>query len=326
MTTTMKAGTASASGLTIIEVARPQPGEHQVLVRVSAAGINRADLNAAKGTGVASADAYGKPIGMEWAGEVVEVGQNVSGIRVGDAVMCSGTGGYAEYAVTDQGRVMPVPEGMSMEQAAVLPLALLTAHDALITNGQLKAGESVLVQGASSAVGLMSLQIARLKGANVIIGTSTNEDRRGQLYPFGATLVLDPRSADWSDEVLRATDGGGVNVTIDMVSGAAINAGMRCSALRGRIVNVGRLGGTSADFNFDLHAARRLNYIGVTFRTRSLQEIRDIVSRMRDDLWDAVSDGTLSLPIDKSYALDDAVAAHARMRANEHFGKLVLLP
>lgn len=318
----MMAGVATPEGLAIREVARPRPTETQVLVRVKAAGLNRADLNAAKST----PDASGKPIGMEWAGEVVEVGSQVSGIRAGDPVMCSGTGGYAEYAVTDQGRVMPIPSGMSMEQAGVLQLALLTAHDALMTHGRLKAGEHVLVQGASSGVGIMSMLIAKVLGADRIIGTSTNESRRNRLQTYGATHAFDSRDADWPDQVMRATDGKGVDVTVDMITGTTVKPGMQCAALRGRIVNVGRLGGSGGEFNFDLHALRRLEYIGVTFRTRTLPEIRDIVARARKDLWEAITAGALNLPIDKSFALKDAVAAQARMKANQHFGKLVLIP
>lgn len=318
----MKAAVATPDGLAIREVARPRPGDTQVLVRVKAAGLNRADLNAAKVT----ADAAGKPIGMEWAGEVTEVGSQVNGIRAGDLVMCSGTGGYAEYAVTDQGRVMPIPAGMSMEQAGVLQLALLTAHDALMTHGRLKSGEHVLVQGASSGVGIMSMLIAKSLGADRIIGTSTNEARRNRLQEFGATHAIDSRDTDWPDQVMRVTDGKGVDVTVDMIAGTTVKPGMQCAALCGRIVNVGRLGGSVGEFNFDLHALRRLDYIGVTFRTRTLPEIRDIVARARADLWEAIATGALNFPIDQRFALQDAIAAQARMKANEHFGKLVLIP
>ena len=161
MSEMMQAGVASESGLAVRRVQRPTPGDGQVLVQVAAAGMNRADLNAAKGAGIASRDALGKPIGMEWAGVVVGTGPGVVGFAPGDRVMCSGAGGYAEYAVADAGRTLKLDDGFDLKKAAVLPLALLIAHDALVVNGRLKAGESVFVQGASSAVGLMTLQIAR---------------------------------------------------------------------------------------------------------------------------------------------------------------------
>lgn len=321
----MKAAVAGENGLEIRDVPRPQPGANQVLVAVRAAGLNRADLNAAKGAGVATRDSLGKPIGLEWAGVVAETGPGVDGLRPGDRVMCSGSGGYAEYAVCDAARAMPIPSAtMSFESAAVLPLALLTMHDAIATNGRLKAGEAVLIQGASSGVGLMGLQIARHMGASVVIGSSTNEARRVRLKDFGAGVVVDTRDAKWADAVLAATGGQGVHLIVDMISGPAIEQSMKAARLLGRIVNVGRLGGTHADFNFDLHALKRLDYIGVTFRTRTPAEVAEIVRRMRADLWDAVAAGKLSLPVDSRFPLDQAAAAHARMRANEHFGKIVL--
>jgi len=325
MTSSMMAGVASANGLEIRAVPRPEPEPHQVLVRVAAAGMNRADLNAAKGAGVASADSHGKPIGMEWAGEVVDMGSDVTGFQIGEKVMCSGTGGYAEYAVSDYGRTMSI-EGtqLGMEQAAALPLALLTAHDAVVTNGRLASGDSVLVQGASSAIGLMAMQIAAHLGASLIMGTSSSEQKRGKLKRFGAHLAIDPAREDWLEQVLRATNGKGVNVVIDMVSGKMVTPNMRASSVRGRIVNVGRLGGVNTEFDCDLHAQKRLDYIGVTFRTRTIDEIREISKKAMADLWPLIVSGQLGLPVDKAFSLDEALQAHAYMAVNHHFGKIIL--
>lgn len=319
----MKAGVAGARGLQIRSVPRPSPGPEQVLVRVMSAGMNRADLGAAKATAITTE----KPIGMEWAGEVVEVGANVANFSVGQKVMCSGSGGYAEYAVADHGRTISI-EGTSLtlDQAATLPLALLTAHDAVVTHGRLASGDSILVQGASSAVGLMCLQIARLMGAGFVAGTSTHRYRRTRLKEFGADLVIDPSEENWPRHVLEATDAKGVNLVIDMVSGTTVNSNMHASSVLGRIVNVGRLGGACTDFDCDLHALKRLDYIGVTFRTRTLQEVRDINRKMRRDLWSAVVSGDLALPVDRVVPLDDGTAAHAYMASNQHFGKIVLKP
>ena len=323
----MKAGVASETGLAIAQIAKPQPGPEQVLVRVAAAGMNRADLNAAKGAGVASKDAFGRAIGMEWAGEIVGVGKSVTSFKAGDLVMCSGTGGYAEYAVADAGRTLPLHNsGLSLDQAAVLPLALMTAHDAVVTNGKLSTGDVVLVHGAASAVGLAALQIAKALGASQIIGTSSSKTRGPRLVEFGADRVIDSSDPAWADQVLEATGGAGANVIIDMVSGPSINASMKAAAVKGRVVNVGRLGGVKAEFDFDLHALKRLNYIGTTFRTRSVEEVREIVRLMRHDLWDAIVLGDIRLPIDTRFALDDAFAAHDHMRTNQHFGKIVITP
>jgi NADPH2:quinone reductase len=181
-----------------------------------------------------------------------------------------------------------------------------------------------MIQGASSGVGLMGLQIAKLKGAKPVIGTSTNDARRTRLPEFGADLALDTREAGFADAVLGATGGKGVDLVVDMLSGPVVAQSMRAVAILGRMVNVGRLAGAKAEFDFDLHALRRIDYIGVTFRTRTLEEVRDINRRMRADLWEAVTAGKLSLPIDSRFPLDAAVEAQAHMRANKHFGKIVL--
>jgi NADPH2:quinone reductase len=323
--TAMKAAVVGEHGLEIREIPAPRPKPREVLVRVRAAGLNRAELAVAAGHRHGAVGGPGTVIGFEWAGEVAEVGAEVKHLRPGDRVMCSGNGGYAEYAVTDWGCVAPVPaNNMSWEEAATLPVALQTMHDALVTNGRLRAGESVLIQGASSGVGLMGLQIAKLLGSRPVIGTSSSAARRARLAEFGADLALDTSDPKWPEAALAATEGKGVQLIVDQVSGKIANQNLQVAAVLGRIVNVGRLGGARAEFDFDLHALKRIDYIGVTFRTRSLDEVREITRRMREDLWPAVEAGKLRLPIDRVFPLDEAGAAQAHMRANAHFGKIVL--
>jgi NADPH:quinone reductase-like Zn-dependent oxidoreductase len=321
----MKAAVVTAGGVEVREVEKPKPGPDQVLVRVRAAGLNRADLQVAAGHSHGAIGGAGTIVGLEFAGEVEAVGSAVKAIKAGDRVMCSGSGGYAEYAVADWGRTSPVPaNNMSWEQAATLPIALQTMHNALVTAGRLKAGEAVMIQGASSGVGLMGLQIAKLKGARFVIGTSTNAARRARLAEFGADLAVDTSEPNWSERVLAATDKKGVDLIVDQVSASVANENMKAACVLGRIVNVGRLGGSKGEFDFDLHALKRIDYIGVTFRTRSVDEVRDIARAMRADLWHHVESGKLALPIDKTFPLDQAAAALAHMRANQHFGKIVL--
>ena len=321
----MKAGVATENGLELRDIPQPKPQPFQILVRVKAAGLNRADLAASRGSG--GHGSVGGTVGIDWAGEVVEVGSEVKGgFKPDDRVMCAGSGGYAEYAVADWGRVVPMPADISFEDAATLPVALGTMHDALVTNGRLKRGENVLIQGASSGVGLMAMQIAKLLGAKLVIGTSTNAGRRARLKEFGADLAVDTSDPKWPDLVLDATGGAGVNLMIDQVSGALMNASMRATAILGRIVNVGRLGGGKAEFDFDLHANRRIAYIGVTHRTRSVDELREETRAMWADLADSVKARKLSLPIDRVFPLAEAKAAQEYMRANKHFGKILLKP
>ena len=185
---------------------------------------------------------------------------------------------------------------MTFAQAACFPVALQTMHNAIVTAGRLKRGETLLIQGASTGVGLMGLQIGKLMGASVVMGTSTNPERRARLKEFGCDLALDSRDPGWPEQVKQATGGKGVGLIVDQVSASVANQNLDAAKVLGRIVNVGRLGGMSGEFNFDLHAAKRIDYIGVTFRTRSPQEVREIVRLMRADLWPAVKSGQLSLP------------------------------
>ncbi len=321
----MRAMVVGNNGLELRDIPAPRPGPGEVLVRVRAAGLNRAELAMAAGHAHGALGGAGAVIGLEWAGEVAGLGAGVEGVREGDRVICSGNGGYAEYAVADWGRISPVPANtMGWEQAATLPIALQTMHDAVVTNGQLRDGQAVLIQGASSGVGLMGLQIARLMGAKLVIGSSTNAERRARLAEFGADLAVDTSDPGWPDAVLAATDGNGVDLIVDQISGPVANGNLRATRVLGRIVNVGRLGGSKAEFDFDLHAARRVSYVGVTFRTRSKDEVREINRRMRADLWDAVAAGELTLPIDRVFPLEQANEAQAHMKANAHLGKIVL--
>lgn len=320
----MKAYVYGASGAAITDVAKPSPNAAQVLIKIHACGMNRADLGMIAGHVHGAAGGVGTVLGMEFAGEVIELGPDATGWKIGDRVMGSGPGGYAEFAVTDHGRLLPVPASMSYEQAASLTLALTTMHNAVVTIGGLQPGQSILVQGASSGVGLMGLQIAKLKGAKLVAGSSTDAARRERLSECGADLAIDSSDPKWVEQILKATDGKGVDVIIDQVSGKTANQNLAATKVLGRIVNVGRLGGTHGDFDFDLHAARRISYIGVTFRTRSIEEIREIFKQVKADLWPAVESGKLKLPIDRVFPFGDIAQAVEYMSANRHFGKIVL--
>jgi NADPH:quinone reductase len=320
----MKAYVYGANGAAITDVPKPAPKGTQVLVRVRACGLNRADLGMTKGHAHGSAGGVGAVLGMEWAGEIAELGSEAKGVKIGDKVMGSGGAAFAEYTLADHGRLFRTPSNMNVEEAATLPVALATMHNAVVTNGALQPGQSVLIQGASSGVGLMALQIAKLKGARIVIGSSTDPTRRGRLKEFGADLAVDSSDPDWVDQVLKATGGEGVDLIVDQVSGKVANENLAATKIRGRIVNVGRLGGTHADFNFDLHAARRINYIGVTFRTRSIEEIREIFDEVRNDIWPAVEARKLQLPTDKVFAFEDIGKAFEHMEANRHLGKIVV--
>jgi NADPH2:quinone reductase len=320
----MKAYVYGANGPVITDVAKPVPQGPQVLVRVRACGLNHADISMARGRVHGSAGGAGAVLGLEWSGEVVEVGPEARGVKVGDRVMGTSGGAFAEYTLTDYGRLFHTPTNLNFEDAATLPVALTTMHNAVLTNGALQPGQSVLIQGASSGVGLMALQIAKRKGAGIVIGSSTTAARRARLKEFGADLAVDSSDPGWVEQVLRATNGEGVDLTIDQISGKVASENLAATRIKGRIVNVGRLGGNHADFDFNLHALRQIDYIGVTFRTRPVEEIRGIFDDTWNDLRAAVESRELKLPLDRVFAFADIAKAFEHMEANMHFGKIVV--
>ena len=321
----MKAAVVGEKGVEVRDVPKPTPGPDEVLIRVRASSLNRADLLIALGHAYGTASGSGARLGLECAGEVEAVGRAVSAIQPGDRVLGSAPGGFAQYVATDAARVHRIPaNNMTYEQATCLPVALQTMHNAVVTAGRLKHGETLLMQGASSGVGLMGMQIGKLMGAALVIGTSSDPQRRARLSEFGCDLAIDPADPKWPRQVAEATGGKGVDLIVDMVSAGVANQNLEAAAVLGRIVNVGRLGGMKGEFNFDLHALKRIDYIGVTFRTRTLAEIQEINRVMRADLWPAVEAGGLSLPIYRTYPLDDIAEALSVMRSNQHFGKIVI--
>src|SRR4051812_23191565 len=228
----MKAFIATSNGLGLVDTPRPVPKPTEILVRTRAIGVNRIDLHSL-------ANAADQIIGMEWAGEVIEVGVECHGFSVGDRVMGTGSAAYAEYVVTDYGRAAPVPKAdVNWAAAAASMLGLQTMHDALVTRGRLRPGHAVLMQGAASAMGLIGMQIAKTLGAGVVLGTSGNAERRGKLKEFGCDVAIDSSEEQWSRKVLDATNGKGADIVVDNVSGAAFNQCMAAAALEGRLVNV----------------------------------------------------------------------------------------
>src|ERR1700752_5434246 len=229
----MKAYVYGANGPAISDVAKPSPKGGEVLVKVHACGLNRADLGMTKGHVHGARGGVGTVRGMEWAGEIAELGPDAKGVKVGDKIMGSGAAAFAEYALADHGRVFRTPSNMNFEDAATLPVALTTMHNAVVTNGALQAGQTVLIQGASSGVGLMAMQIAKLKGAKLVIGSSTDAMRRGRLKEFGADLAVDSKDPGWVDQVLQATNGDGVDLIVDQISGNVANQNLKATKIKG---------------------------------------------------------------------------------------------
>lgn len=324
----------SERALRVVDLPDPVVGPGQLLVRVRAAGLNRADLIARAGRYVVGTSAAGAPPpvakpftgGGELAGEVVAVGDGVTGWSVGDRVMSQGLG-YAELAVVNAALAMPVPESLSWEEAGALPVALLTMHDALVTNGRWQPGESVCVHAVTSGVGVVGAQMALLLGAPLVLGTSRSADKRAAVsaYLDDARLVaVDP--AELVTEARARTEGRGVDVTLDNVGANVLEATLETSAILGRIVQIGRLGGRTGTLDLDELARKRVSLIGVTFRTRTAQERQAVRDAAWRDLGDAVMAGRLRPLVHDSFPLAEAAAAQDALAADGHVGKLVLVP
>ena len=321
----MNAIVVGENGPELKTIDRPEPGANQVLIKVRAAALNRADLYIATGFSHGTKGGENTIMGFECAGDVCAVGTGVRQFCEGDKVMGFFTSGYAEYALCEAYGVYKIPNtNINYQQATCFPSALNTMHNAIVSVGGLQSGESVLIQGASSGIGIIGMQIAKYKGASIVVGSSTNEFRRGKLTDFGADLAVDSSDPRWVDEVVAATNGAGVDLVVDQVSAPVANDNMRATRVLGRIVNVGRLGGANGNFDYDLHSLKRISYHGVTFRTRNQAEVQAISEAMQADLWQGLEDGAFQIPIDRIFPLEKANAALDYMATNQHFGKIIL--
>ena len=307
------------------EVPEPEPNPDELLVRVKATSLNRADLYQIKGTyDKTQRPADGVIAGLDAAGEVAGMGRDVCGFALGDRVMGICAGGYAEFVTLNQHLAMPVPSRLSWEEAATVPLAYMTEHNALITQAHLQVGETVLVNAASSGVGVAAIQIAKFHGARLVMGTASTPAKLAALKALNIDLAINHRSENFGDAVLAATDGAGADVIIDHVGGPYLKENLRCIAVKGRLVSVGRLGGTHAEIDLELLALKRIQMIGVTFRTRTLDEKIDIARGVVTDLLPAFENGRLKPVIDRVFTLRQAPEAQAYMASNTHIGKIVL--
>jgi NADPH2:quinone reductase len=295
-------------------------GPGMVLIRVRASGLNRGEIGQVK----ALRSGEPAPLGVEFAGEIAAVGAGVTGWREGDRVMGHGRGGQAQYVLANPRAIMPVPTGLSWAEAATFPNVFITAHDALVTNGQLRAGESVLVNAASSGIGLAAIQIAAALGAEPIIATSRSVAKVKRLAEYGVTVGINTTRESQVDAVMAATNKKGVDIIIDSVGGTVFEANLASLAVKGRLVNIGRLGSSTAQIDLTTLWLKRLKLIGVTFRTRSEEERLACIEACARDLLEPLRDGHLKWPIDRAFPLQSIADAHAYMERDQHFGKIVI--
>lgn len=304
---------------------KPRPGSGEVLIKVAAAGINRADIAQAMGMYPPPPGAP-QTLGLEVSGEIAEVGGGVTNWRVGSkvCVLLAG-GGYAEYCTAPVECLLPIPKGVELAQAAALPEAHFTVWTNLMDTARLKPGESVLIHGGSSGIGTAAIQLCAARGHKVF-ATAGSAEKCEACEKLGAARALDYRKEDFVEVVRAATGGKGVDVILDMVGGDYIQKNMSAAALWGRIVNIAYQGGMTATVNFAPMLMKRLTLAATTLRARPNAEKGAIRDALLKEVWPLVEAGKIEPVVDKIFLLADAQAAHERMAKSEHIGKILLLP
>lgn len=320
-------GGAGGTGWRLAELDVPEPGAGELLVRVRAAGVNRADLLALSGRyPVPHADADGTfTAGMELSGDVVAAGPGTTGRSLGDPVLCSAAAAFADYAVVDARRALRVPAGLSWAQAAALPAALETAHDALAQagyGGGFPGGGSVLVLGGTTGVGQVAVRLAAALGAGTVFATTTSRAKAPALESAGAVALVGTDGL--ADAVRAATGGDGVDVVLDLVGGDHLAAALAAVRVGGTVVQIGRLGGSAATLDLDTLSFRRLRLIGTTFSVRTADERAAVAAALVPDVLAAVADGRVRATVDRVVPVVEHTAAIARVRSGQAVGKVVL--
>ena len=304
---------------------RPMPvaGAGEVLIRVHAAGVNRPDVLQRSGSYPPPPDASDLP-GLEVAGEIVSGDLDGSDFKKGDLVCAlAHGGGYAEYCVVPIGQCLPIPKGWSVLEAASLPETFFTVYGNVFDRAKLAAGESLLVQGGSSGIGVTAIQMATALGHRVFV-TAGTDDKCRACESLGAERGINYRSEDFVEIVKSLTGGKGANVILDMVAGPYVNRELQCLADDGRLVIIALLGGASGEINFGEVLRRRLVITGSTLRPRPVTFKRHIAQQLRTQVWPLLESGRIKPVIYKTFSLEQAADAHALMETSTHVGKIML--
>ena len=302
-------------------VPAPAPGE--LLVKVEAAGINRPDVMQRKGLYPPPPGASDIP-GLEIAGTVVALGEEASRFKVGDRVCALVTGGgYAQYCTTHEATALPIPEGLSAAEAAALPETAFTVWSNIFERGQLKAGETLLLHGGSSGIGTTAIQLAKAFGARVVV-TAGSDEKCDACLKLGADLAVNYRTQDFVAEVKSFTAGKGANVILDMIGGPYIQKNYEAAAQDGRIVQIAFQQGAKAEVDFMRLMLKRLTHTGSTLRSRPVAEKAALAAAIVEKVFPLIAAGKYRPVMDETFPLTNATAAHARMDASAHVGKIVL--
>ncbi|ABM36735.1 NAD(P)H-quinone oxidoreductase [Polaromonas naphthalenivorans] len=304
----------------------PEPAAGEVLIRVAASGVNRPDVLQRTGNYPVPPGASDIP-GLEVAGEIIAgdaQAMAAAGLKIGDRVcaLVAG-GGYAGLCVAPVGQCLPVPEGLSDVQAASLPETFFTVWSNVFERAHLQKGETLLVQGGSSGIGVTAIQIAKAIGATVLV-TAGSDEKCAACVALGADHAINYKTGEFVEEVKKLTNGQGVDVILDMVGGSYVAREVQCLAEDGRLVIIAVQGGVKAEFNAGLVLRKRLTITGSTLRPRSLEFKTAIAMALKEKIWPLIASGAIKPVIHSTFAAADAAKAHTLMESNQHIGKIVL--
>jgi NADPH2:quinone reductase len=304
----------------------PSPSAGEVLIRVNASGVNRPDVLQRTGNYPVPPGSSDIP-GLEVAGVIVggdAPAMAAAGFKMGDHVcaLVAG-GGYAELCVAPVGQCLPVPVGLSDLQAASLPETFFTVWSNVFERARLVKGETLLIQGGSSGIGVTAIQLAKALGATVLV-TAGSDDKCAACLALGADHAINYKASDFAEEVKKLTNGQGVNVILDMVAGSYVAREIECLAEDGRLVIIAVQGGLKAEFNAGVVLRKRLTVTGSTLRPRSLEFKTAIAKALKKTVWPLIASGAIKPVIHSTFAAADAAKAHALMESNQHVGKIVL--
>jgi putative PIG3 family NAD(P)H quinone oxidoreductase len=315
-------GAGPAAALHPVEIDTPVPGPGQILIRVGAAGVNRPDIIQRLGFYPPPAGAPAT-LGLEVAGEVAAMGTGVGRWQMGDGVTALlGGGGYAEYAVVDGRHALPIPSGLDAIAAASLPETVFTVYANVFEDGALKAGETLLLHGATSGIGVTAIQMAKAAGARVI-ATARGAEKAASALRIGADVAIDTTLEDFS---VQAQAFGGADVILDMVGGDFAQKGLDCLKPDGRIVYIAFQAGGRVEIDLQKIMQKRLTLRGSTLRPRSADEKARLAHAIERTVWPWIAAGQVRTVVDRSFPLADAAQAHAWLESGSHVGKVVLVP
>lgn len=305
------------------EMAMPVPGPGQILVKMAAAGVNRPDVMQRAGAYPAPPGHSPVP-GLEMAGTVVQLGQGVTRHKLGDGVtaLLNG-GGYATYAIAEEGAALPVPQGLDMVRAAAIPETFFTVWHNVFERGSLKAGDWLLVHGGSSGIGTTAIQLAKAFGASVAVTAGTDAKCRA-CRDLGADLAVNYKTQDFVASVKATTGGKGADLILDMVGGSYIDRNFEAVAADGRIVQIAFLEGSKAEIDFTRLMLKRVTFTGSTLRIRTNAFKAGLARALEANVWPLIAQGKVTVPIDATFPLAKAAEAHRRMESSAHVGKIVL--